>query len=615
MSRRSILALGLALLALLALAIAPWTVTTGSLSTAVSRQLRSVYGLELTVRGRSTVAFLPVPRLKFEDVSLGLPGRPSLIEAVHLRGDIRLWPLLLGNVLFGELALQDARIKVDIGEDGATDWLPLLMRQRDRIEGQKGASRHVRRLIMANAGVVVSDKQRGREFRLNDLNFVVNWPAVGSSLDLTGSVRWRGEAVQLTVSNLDPLALIRGGTDRFVVDALTGNSKLALELDASLAKGLRGSGRASFTTKALRDLLHWSGVELPFAGLVNAAGLTGDFTLDQKGVAFPAVQLTVGSDRLDGALSLHVDRGRLAVTGTLAADKLDLSVTPAPFGPLLSGDGYWSQDRLNLADMGSADLDLRLSAASARIGALRLDDLAANLLVKPGRIELALGRATLNRGTVKGRLALAPGPETHDLKLQGSFDRVDLGSFLGDIGQTRWISGAAQGNVNLESLGDSTAELLRRMQGRAAIAVRQGELWGVSFADALRRVERRPLSLELKGGRTPFDSANLVLNIHNGVGDVLEATLAGSAARAAAHGRISLADRALALKATVESPTPPGTTPGPSLEFDIQGPWSDVSVFPDARSLIQRSGAARQLLNAAPRGEDAARVGMPARTE
>ena len=67
---------------------------------------------------------------------------------------------------------------------------------------------------------------------------------------------------------------------------------------------------------------------------------------------------------------------------------------------------------------------------------MKLEDAAANLLVKPGRVEIALGRATLNKGTVKGRLAVAPGTESHDVKLQGTFDRIDLGAFLTERADT-----------------------------------------------------------------------------------------------------------------------------------------------------------------------------------
>lgn len=620
MSRRNILAVALACLALLALATAPWSVSTSGLTAAVAGQLRSVYGLELAVRGRSTIALLPMPRVKLEEVSLALPGRPPLLEAGQLRGELRVWPLLLGRVTFAEVALQDARLRIDIAEDGTSDWTHALARQRERIERQKAPSRHVRRIVLANANVVLSDKRRDREIRLETVNLVANWPSVDAPVELTASARWRGELAQVTVSDLLPAALLAGKKDRFVVEArvhAAGASQLSADIEASVSDGVRGTGRAAFTTKGLRDLLHWSGTEIPFGSLVHGAGLVGDFTLSDSELSFPAMQLKLGSDTLDGALALRIERGRLGVTGTLAAERLDLSAAPAPFGPLLASGGSWSYDRLNLGDVAGADLDLRVSAATARLGALKLDDVAANLLVKPGRVEVALGRATVNKGTVKGRFALAPGPETHDVKLQGSFERVEIGGLLAELGLTRWISGTAQGQVNLEALGESPAEILRRTQGRVSISVRQGDLWGVAFADALRRLERRPLSapLEWKGGRTSFDQANLVLNIHSGIGDVLDAQLAGAAVRAGAQGRVSLAERSLALKASVESVPTPAAPAGASLSFDIYGPWGDVFVVPDARTLIQRSGAARQLLTAEPRGEEAARGGSASRAE
>src|SRR5918995_1197772 len=106
MSRRTIFALALACLALAAVAVAPWTVTTSGLTSSVARQLRSLYGLELTVRGRSTVAFLPVPRLKFEEVSLATLGTPPMVEAAQLRGEFRLLPLLVGKLELAELTIQ-----------------------------------------------------------------------------------------------------------------------------------------------------------------------------------------------------------------------------------------------------------------------------------------------------------------------------------------------------------------------------------------------------------------------------------------------------------------------------------------------------------------------------
>jgi AsmA protein len=415
----------------------------------------------------------------------------------------------------------------------------------------------------------------------------------------------------MSLAGLQPAALAGGGKDRFAVEASTAATRLSVDAEASLADGLKAAGRATFATKSLRDVLHWTGVRIPFGGLVQDAALSGEFTLDGGAVSFPAMQLTLGSDKLDGALSGRLDGERLSLTGTLAADRLNLADAPAPFGPLQAAGGHWSYDPLDLREAAGADLDLRVSAAAARLGPLRLDDLAANLMVRRGRVEVSLGRATLNRGTVKGRLALVAGEAAHEVKLQGSFDRLDIGALLADLGQTRWISGTAQGQVAIETSGESAADLTRRANGRVGITVRQGDLWGVAFAEALRRSERRPLSapLEWRGGRTPFEQAQAVLNVHGGIGDVVDGQLLGAATRAGLQGLVSLPDRSLALKATVEGlPAPsasPSPNPAPSLVFDIYGPWGDVAIVPDARTLIQRSGAARQLLGAEPRGEEA----------
>ena len=116
MSRRTILGIALACLAALTLAIAPWTVNTGRLTAAVARQLRSVYGLDLAVKGRTTIALLPVPRMKFENVALAVPGSPPLVDAEQLRSEFRIWPLLIGRIELAEVALSGAQLRVEEGK-------------------------------------------------------------------------------------------------------------------------------------------------------------------------------------------------------------------------------------------------------------------------------------------------------------------------------------------------------------------------------------------------------------------------------------------------------------------------------------------------------------------
>ena len=500
MSRRTILGIALACLAALTLAIAPWTVNTGRLTAAVARQLRSVYGLDLAVKGRTTIALLPVPRMKFENVALAVPGSPPLVDAEQLRSEFRIWPLLIGRIELAEVGLSGAQLRVEEGNDL---WSPLWARQRDRLAG-RSANRNVRRLIITNSTLNFAGDGDGAA-RIDILSLVVNWPAVEGKLDATAALRWRGESVQVTVADLES-----GGSGQRRQGPARSRGLDRHEPRRARARCIRGERqgeRPGETSRRGRCATFFIGAACRCRSAVSSKAPRSPATSPPRTAPCPFRRCSSGSgsDKLDGALSGRFEGGRLSLTGTLAAERLNLADTPFPFGPLQASAGSWSYDPLNLRETGGADLDLRISAAAARLGGLRLDDLAANLLVRRGRVELSLGRATLNRGTVKGRLALAAGQPAHDVKLQGSFDRVDVGALLTDLGQQRWISGTAQGQVNIEAIGKSSAELFRRANGRAVVAVRQGELWGVGFADALRRSERRPLAapIEWRGGRPP----------------------------------------------------------------------------------------------------------------
>ena len=122
------------------------------------------------------------------------------------------------------------------------------------------------------------------------------------------------------------------------------------------------------------------------------------------------------------------------------------------------------------------------------------------------------------------------------------------------------------------------------------------ELIGIALNDALRRVEKRPLlaSLNWRSGRTPFDHAHAQISVNGGIGTVSEGRMTAPGILMGLQGDISLRDRSLDLKAEV-SLTNQAANAGPMIAFDVNGSWDDVAVKPEARSLIERSGAAKPL--------------------
>jgi AsmA protein len=578
MPRRIVLLIAVLTLALLATAVAPWTLSGGGVRATIAKHLRDGYGVDLEVRGRSTLALLPVPRVKFEDVTLSSVDKTLVAEGGTVRGELRLLPLLVGRVELSDLSLSGSRVRIE------GDWTPWL----------KGLTAPDSAATLRRVVIMGTSLRGPTAGGIEDVNVVINWPGGDARLDMAGSLSWRGERMQVAQASLTPASLLAGAPSPFALNLSAAAAQFAVEGELQSGPEVRVHGTSRIDIRSVRDFARWTGIELPLSSLVPAIGIEGPFSADRRHLSWPTVALTLGSDRLDGTLALRFNGGRPALTGTLAADQLNLSDVLAPFLQSRTAAG-WSGEPVSLASVTGGDLDLRLSAAEASVGRVTLNDVAASVLVRPGRVEATVGRAGLNAGTVKGRLTVASLEGLTEMKAQGTFDKVDVGPFLAGLGRSRWLTGQASGQVHLDGAGLTVADMVRQTSGRTSLTVRQGELVGVGLNEVLKRLDKRPLAavMEWRGGRTPFDVAQMNLAVSGGVGEVTDATLTSPTLRTALSGRISLVDGAVALRAHVDPAQSP--SPSPLLVFDLTGGFDDIAVIPDAKAAIERSGAAKPL--------------------
>jgi AsmA protein len=555
-------------------AVVPWTLSTDVLRSAMSAQLKSNYGLELSVAGRSTITFLPVPRLAFENVTLTTSEGKPVVRNGFFRGELRVLPLLAARLELSELSLSDAAISVDIDRDERPSLQVAIAGLRDRFAPRDAAS-HIQRIVLKRAELRLVDRRTHDEAVVHGIELVANWPHAESPLDVAGSLTWRGETIDFAGS-VRPSAVFAGRSSPFKVQARAPLARFSWSGDWSWPDVPRFAGRSVFETRSFHDFCRWSGLDLPLARAVQAFALDSEMVLEGAHLSWPTARLNLAGDRLQGALSLRSEGGRRTITGTLAADRLDLTGLAASFAQAPSAAGGASSNAIDLHRAGGTDLDLRLSATTARIGPVRMEDLAANVSMKPGRHEASIGRVSINKGVAKGRATLTRAAEGVEVKGQGSFDRLDLASLLGDLGAPRWIGGSAQGQFTFEGAGDTAAEVVRRLHGRAGVTLRQGELVGMALNDVVRRTDARGASAPAgRGGRTPFDEAYLNLTVTDGTAEIIDGGLMSAGLRATLQGRASLSDHVVAAKANVE-----GAGVAGGIVLDITGPWDRLAIVP-----------------------------------
>jgi AsmA protein len=588
MSRRVVLAL-LALAALLAVAVAPWTMSSARLHAQVRQQLAEGYGLEISGAGRTTIALLPLPRVKFSGISLAAQDGTELVRGAQLRGELRLLPLLAGRLEIADLSIADARIMVAIGPDGKTSWdVPLAKLQARAARIETGPT-HIRRLLLARSDIDIDDRRTGSRVHIGAVNFVLRWPTPDRGLDLAGSGRWGGEKIDVNLSGVQPAALANGLTSPYALQLGSRLGDATLSGEATFAGGFHLNGTVGASIPALDAFCRWTSLARPRPGTGRPLVATGELAVSPGEIGLPRLRLTYDGRPLDGAVALRIDGLRPSLRATLAGDALDLSpLLPAPG----SQTGALPFDPADLDALRSADIDLRLSASAIQLAGIRFEDVASSLLTGPERIELSLSRANLNGGTLKGRAALASGPGGYDLKVQASVAQLDLGAFLASIGQARSVTGTAQGQAALESTGSTSEDFLRSLAGRASITVRPGELSGVSLGEALRQTDERTIGASSwRGGRTPFQQAQLSLNFAGGTAEIQDGSIDGAVLRTTLQGQILLAEGQVALKTRTIAHLDRARE-SPAFVLAIKGPWQHPEMVPSLETLTQRSGAA-----------------------
>lgn len=562
--RRPILALALAALVLAGLGLRDWPVQSVRAVRFANDTLAS-YGLTLSADGPVTLRLLPLPQVALAQVRIAGPDGAALATGEQVVAEIEPLSLVIGRAAIGGLRLAGVRLS----PEGAA-WAAPMARLRQGL----GAGIVPPHLTLVRARL-------GDDGLARDIDLDITWPLWSGTMTAKGSLTWRGVPAQLSVTRLRAGDLFEGR--RSPVAAVATWPDGSFTLDGTAGPDTDGdapvslAGRARFETRSLPDTLAWIGRDAPLAPPAGPLSVEGSFETHGRAVSWPVLRVSTGNTTLEGAGAFSLGVGeapRLSVQATLAADQLD-------FGPLtgalmkLFDEGTAP---VALAPLTRGDLDLRMSASEGRVGPLVVGDLAASVLVRDAALEVALNRARLRDGVLKGRLTLTRGADAAEteLRVQGGLDQVDLGALMSDLGGFRWVTGPLQGQFALDSRARDAAGLIARVGGRASVAIEGGALAGLDLADVIHRNGHlAPGALARRNSRTGFERAAIVLRFADGIGEITEADLRGAGVAATLRGQVSLPEQRLDVVALL-SPRQPAEG-GRAVRIAITGPWDDLA--------------------------------------
>jgi uncharacterized protein involved in outer membrane biogenesis len=162
--------LGLAIafiVVIVAALVAPLVIDWNHFRSTFETEASRLTGLSVRVNGTIDARILPSPRLKLHDIEVGEAGRAPLLRAGSLDLEVRLGPLVRGDIQATEAHLVAPQITLGLDRSGAVDWPAVTRRFRpDELS--------VSRLSIEDGSITFADAASGGRLILQKLSFAGN---------------------------------------------------------------------------------------------------------------------------------------------------------------------------------------------------------------------------------------------------------------------------------------------------------------------------------------------------------------------------------------------------------------------------------------------------------
>jgi AsmA protein len=575
----------------------PFHIFEAALNDQFYAQIRQKTGLEAHVGGRIALSLLPRPRARLEDVSIKNGAGSVVFQTPFMKADLRILPLIAGRFELEALTLIAPQLTVAADSDDA------VTASATPSAAQISELAKFGELTIAGGQLALQTQGEAPRVIFSQIDGTLDPRNLPAQLSFVGGAVWNGERGSIEALVGKPRQFLERGVSPATLKIV---SRIAdVTFDGTLQGGAKWQldGHIAGATTTPRELMQKLQFSPAIPGDLPKAAVSGTLKMTQQSLAISDVSLALDKNNFRGSLAVRFDGKRPLLSATLASPSLVYTAEQGVTLPLRN-DRQWSREPLSLSALGLVDMDLRLSAQKAQLGRLALSSAGMAILVTEGKLDMSLGAAQAYGGRVKGQFVLTPIEDGRDLKGNLSFTNVDMGAFLKDVSRTPRITGLASGEISLQSSGETVAQHVEAVDGKLRITVKNGELAGIDAEQALRRSEKRPLSVptEVRIGSTNFQSADVTADITNGIVVLDKGHVTGYGVGLDVGGSLNLPEQSLRLDIGVSPARRPEAMPsgsnGSILNFNLTGPWANPNFILDTDSLIRRSEAAAALLGA-----------------
>jgi len=347
--------------------------------------------------------------------------------------------------------------------------------------------------------------------------------------------------------------------------------KLSLKgglLDASfdghldVAEDLQLAGQTEIASPSLRRAARWFGVPISTADGLNATSLKGRVNWAGRTLAVEKAKITIDGNEATGALALSMGGERPLIDATLAFSTLDVT----PYADAARSQSFvfdrltasWSLFDLSFPLIKHVDADVRVSAPKVTLKGYAFGRGAATITVRAGKLLADIAELELSSGIASARVTANANGLVPRYEFRGKIENFEAGLAGTALFGAPIVTGRSTLALDIAGSGQTPAELLRRLSGKASLTMADGARMALDVK-ALRAATKAGGSLgwgALAKGQTSLEQVEARALIRDGVviTELLQARSGGMGL--AASGRVDLSDRTLDLRLAVKPNAP-----------------------------------------------------------
>ncbi len=477
--------LGLTGVLIVALVTLPGDYLGGQVSKFVSTRLgRDVSVEQIDIGWRGKHPHLYLRNLSIANLPDMTPERMVNIREVNL--SFKFWPLLRGRLEVPSIRINNPEIYLEQRDAETRNWdFPFLSAAHAVTGAVTPDNRHdmpiIGDILLTDGVLAYKDAPRAIDMTLR-VDAIEGDEQKGGGFTLDGAGRLEGRDVKLR-AEAGSLTLLRDTNKHYplMVSMTVGDTKF--KVDGTFKDPVRLAGLDAvlhLSGNSLSDLYYFTHVAFP---------PTPEFSLDGRLVkqgetwTFHNFEGRVGKSDLSGTVDYNAEGARPLLTGTLYANRLNVSDLGGFVGaeyekgaPHVKGDRLLPDTSLDLKRLRAGDMKLAFTAKQLNAPGWPLSDMTTHISLENGYLSFdPLGFGVAD-GRVDGYLHLDGTDDISRVDMDLKIKSMSLARFFKDTSFDELSRGRINGRINLEGRGNALSTVLGSSNGRISFLMTGGKI-------------------------------------------------------------------------------------------------------------------------------------------